>query len=87
MKFIKILRDMTSDEVTTSLIGHIGCTLPIRSGLACGGTCSPSKRDKSTTMQFIRTVNGDWVKPTDLDDLMAVLAQLPQGTTYQVLSW
>ena len=36
-------------------------------------------------MQFIRTVDGDWAKPLTLDDLMAVLIQLPQGTTYQLV--
>ena len=51
-----------------------------KSGLACGGKCK-----SKSTMQFIRTVNGDWAKPLTLDDLMAVLIQLPQGTTYQLV--
>ena len=39
----------------------------------------------NSTIQFIRTVDGDWAKPLNLDDLMAVLMQLPLGTTYQLV--
>ena len=55
-----------------------------KSGLACEGKCAPKPKPRST-LQFIRTVDGDWAKPLSLDDLMAVLAQLPPGATYQLV--
>jgi hypothetical protein len=36
-------------------------------------------------MQFVRTVDGDWVKPLTMDDLLAVITQLPPDSSYRLV--
>ncbi len=37
-------------------------------------------------MQFVDTVDGQWIKPETLDDLLALLDGIERGKTYQLVA-
>jgi hypothetical protein len=48
----------------------------------CGGKCSSGKG----VVGKLKTPEGDWYMPNNLDDLLAVLGQLPTGTKYRLVA-
>ena len=37
-------------------------------------------------MQLVRTIGGEWTKPNSLDELMALLDDIPQGQKYRIVA-
>ncbi len=44
------------------------------------------KAGPSTQMQYIASVDGEWMKPETLDDLLAVLDTIENGIKYQLVA-
>ena len=40
----------------------------------------------STRMQYVRSVDGEWMKPETLQDLMALLDGVEDGVRYQLMA-
>jgi len=37
-------------------------------------------------MQYVNTVDGEWMKPTSLEDLLAILGDMPSNVRYQIVA-
>ena len=54
-----------------------------KSGKRCSGNCG---NGLSGSIGKLRTSDGDWYTPENLDDLLAVLSHLPQGCKYRLVA-
>ena len=54
-----------------------------KSGKRCSGNCG---NGLSGSIGKLRTADGDWYTPENLDDLLAVLSHLPQGCKYRLVA-
>jgi hypothetical protein len=52
----------------------------------CGGKCGSSNGHAKKAIGKQVTADGDWYMPDNLEDLLAVLNQLPQGTKYRLVA-
>jgi xanthine dehydrogenase/oxidase len=51
----------------------------------CAGSCS-TKNKEPGTMQFIKLMDGEWIKPKTVEELMALLDNVQPGTKYRLVA-
>ena len=54
----------------------------------CAGKCGSSNGDSAvkTPIGKQKTADGDWLMPQNLEELLAVINQLPQGAKYRLVA-
>ena len=56
---------------------------------ACAGTCHPSHKQRQQeegTLQYVRSSDGEWMKPLTMEDLMGLLQSLEPGKKYRLVA-